>query len=79
MEIRSRKDILIDIRNQVLDQLLRLEVDIKFFTRQLLLIKDDKERTDALNKKSGSEQGAKFKKSVLECIDDLIAQEEKTN
>lgn len=77
MKKLEKQESLMKVRNDVLEQIVRLEIDIAYFTRKNIIAKDAKEGNQLIDAIKKSKETVKFKNEILLIIDELIEKQRK--
>lgn len=74
--MKTRKETIQKIRDEILDQVVRLEIDVKYWTRAE--IKDiDPKKSSVTENKINSKKQLDFKREILDIVDELLKEAEK--
>ena len=74
-DILTKKDILIKVRNEQLEHLIRSEIDSKLFFQRLAGT-DKKKRQELVSKRADVEAQRKAKTEIIKIINEMLADEE---
>lgn len=76
MELVTKKDILIKIRNEQVEILCRNEIDSKLLFQRMVGV-DPKEHEEARKKRAEIENTIKTRKDIIDIIDKMLAEGDK--